>query len=136
MVTSSSRKLTGGTGEILLVIKTMSSRVCHSCGVRTVPRSTPIDGSRKTARKPRIVLSVSVSDLQVCVVSLTCRSEYHSWNAGPRACLGRALATYEGIAIACATLQRFDIELQHPNKVYEPLPALNMVSRLECTGGH
>ncbi|KAL1412260.1 hypothetical protein Q8F55_000003 [Vanrija albida] len=52
--------------------------------------------------------------------------KYHSWNAGPRSCLGRALATYEGVAIVCAILQRFDVQLVDPVKVYEPLPALNM----------
>lgn len=56
------------------------------------------------------------------------QTEYHSWNAGPRSCLGRALATYEGIAIVSAILQRFDIVLQDPVKEYEPLAALNMVS--------
>ncbi|KAH8892308.1 cytochrome P450 [Thozetella sp. PMI_491] len=52
--------------------------------------------------------------------------KYHSWNAGPRSCLGRALATYEGIAIATAILERFDVILQDDSRVYEPLAALNM----------
>lgn len=55
-------------------------------------------------------------------------AEYHSWNAGPRSCLGRALATYEGIAIVCAILSRFDVLLDDPVKKYDSLPALNMVS--------
>lgn len=54
--------------------------------------------------------------------------EYHSWNAGPRSCIGRALATFEGIAITTAILQRFDITLVDSTKTYEPLAALNMVS--------
>ncbi|KAJ5814857.1 hypothetical protein N7474_006634 [Penicillium riverlandense] len=53
--------------------------------------------------------------------------EYHSWNAGPRSCLGRALATYEGIAVSTAILQRFDVILTDDSKTYEPLAALNMV---------
>lgn len=53
--------------------------------------------------------------------------EYHSWNAGPRSCLGRALATYEGIAITTAILQRFDVILHDTSMPYEPLAALNMV---------
>ncbi|KAF9890080.1 hypothetical protein FE257_006241 [Aspergillus nanangensis] len=52
--------------------------------------------------------------------------KYHSWNAGPRSCLGRALATYEGIAITAAILQRFDIMLENDSKTYEPLAAMNM----------
>jgi cytochrome P450 len=56
--------------------------------------------------------------------------EYHSWNAGPRSCLGRALATYEGIAITTAILQRFDITLEDTSRPYEPLAALNMVCGL------
>ncbi|KAI1390435.1 cytochrome P450 [Hypoxylon trugodes] len=52
--------------------------------------------------------------------------KYHSWNAGPRSCLGRALATYEGIAISTAILQRFDVILSDTTKTYEPLAALNM----------
>lgn len=53
--------------------------------------------------------------------------EYHSWNAGPRSCLGRALATYEGIAVSTAIIQRFDVILTDDSKTYEPLAALNMV---------
>lgn len=52
--------------------------------------------------------------------------KYHSWNAGPRSCLGRALATYEGLAISTAILQRFDVALVDDKKSYEPLAALNM----------
>jgi cytochrome P450 len=52
--------------------------------------------------------------------------EYHSWNAGPRSCLGRALATYEGLSIAAAIVQRFDVQLTEPDKKFESLPALNM----------
>jgi len=59
--------------------------------------------------------------------NLTWSPEYHSWNAGPRSCLGRALATYEGIAISTAILQRFDVILSDPEKTYEPLAAMNMV---------
>jgi cytochrome P450 len=53
--------------------------------------------------------------------------EYHSWNAGPRSCIGRALATYEGITISTAILQRFDVVLSDDSKTYEPLAAMNMV---------
>lgn len=53
--------------------------------------------------------------------------EYHSWNAGPRSCLGRALATYEGITISTAILQRFDVMLSNDSRTYEPLAGLNMV---------
>jgi cytochrome P450 len=56
-------------------------------------------------------------------------AEYHSWNAGPRSCLGRALATYEGLAISTAILQRFDVVLVDHSRIYEPLAALNMVRR-------
>ncbi|KAM0550282.1 hypothetical protein ACHAPJ_008952 [Fusarium lateritium] len=52
--------------------------------------------------------------------------KYHSWNAGPRSCLGRALATYEGIAITTAILQRFDVILEDDSKQFEPLAAMNM----------
>ncbi|OJJ45783.1 hypothetical protein ASPZODRAFT_167512 [Penicilliopsis zonata CBS 506.65] len=52
--------------------------------------------------------------------------KYHSWNAGPHACLGRALATFEGVTITTAILQRFDIILSDDSKVYEPLAAMNM----------
>ncbi|CAL5874542.1 uncharacterized protein PFLUO_LOCUS8838 [Penicillium psychrofluorescens] len=52
--------------------------------------------------------------------------KYHSWNAGPRSCLGRALATYEGIAVSTAIIQRFDVILTDDSKTYEPLAALNM----------
>ncbi|KAJ3538853.1 hypothetical protein NM208_g5727 [Fusarium decemcellulare] len=52
--------------------------------------------------------------------------KYHSWNAGPRSCLGRPLATYEGISIAAAIIERFDVILTEPGKIYEPLAALNM----------
>ncbi|CAI7604828.1 unnamed protein product [Penicillium pancosmium] len=52
--------------------------------------------------------------------------KYHSWNAGPRSCLGRALATYEGIAITTAILQHFNVILQDTSRPYEPLAALNM----------
>ena len=56
--------------------------------------------------------------------------KYHAWNAGPRSCLGRPLATYEGITIIVAILQRFDVVLSDDSKVYEPLAALNMVCSL------
>lgn len=56
-------------------------------------------------------------------------TEYHSWNAGPRSCIGRALATYEGLSIAVAIVQRFDVQLLEPDKHFESLPALNMVCR-------
>ncbi|KAL6819991.1 cytochrome P450 [Trichoderma camerunense] len=52
--------------------------------------------------------------------------KYHSWNAGPRSCLGRALATYEGIVISTAILQQFDVILSDDSKDYEPLAAMNM----------
>ncbi|KAI1856704.1 uncharacterized protein JN550_013698 [Neoarthrinium moseri] len=52
--------------------------------------------------------------------------KYHSWNAGPRSCLGRALATYEGISISTAIIQRFDVILSDTSKTYEPLAAMNM----------
>ncbi|KAI3333326.1 cytochrome P450 [Ustulina deusta] len=52
--------------------------------------------------------------------------KYHSWNAGPRSCLGRALATYEGLAISTSILQRFDVILSDDTRTYEPLAALNM----------
>ncbi|KAK5061940.1 hypothetical protein LTR44_003315 [Exophiala sp. CCFEE 6388] len=52
--------------------------------------------------------------------------KYHSWNAGPRSCLGRPLATYEGITIAAAILQRFDVDLSDNSRIYEPLAGLNM----------
>ncbi|VUC24084.1 unnamed protein product [Clonostachys rosea] len=52
--------------------------------------------------------------------------KYHSWNAGPRSCLGRPLATYEGISIAAAIIQRFDVIVSDTSKTYEPLAALNM----------
>ncbi|CAG9956541.1 unnamed protein product [Clonostachys rosea f. rosea IK726] len=52
--------------------------------------------------------------------------KYHSWNAGPRSCLGRPLATYEGISIAAAIIQRFDVIMSDTTKTYEPLAALNM----------
>ncbi|KIW67161.1 hypothetical protein PV04_06433 [Phialophora macrospora] len=52
--------------------------------------------------------------------------KYHSWNAGPRSCLGRALATYEGIATSTAILQRFDVILADDSRPYEPLAAMNM----------
>lgn len=53
--------------------------------------------------------------------------EYHAWNAGPRSCLGRPLATYEGITITVAILQRFEIILSDDSRIYKPLAALNMV---------
>ena len=56
------------------------------------------------------------------------RTEYHAWNAGPRSCLGRPLATYEGITITVAILQRFEIILSNGSRTYEPLAAMNMVS--------
>lgn len=59
--------------------------------------------------------------------------EYHSWNAGPRSCLGRALATYEGIAITTVILQRFDVILSDDSRVYEPLAAMNMVRTRSAT---
>lgn len=63
---------------------------------------------------------------------LTARTtEYHSWNAGPRSCLGRALATYEGITISTAILQRFDVILSDDTRKYEPLAAMNMVRKKE-----
>lgn len=65
-----------------------------------------------------------LSELTPCALSL---AEYHSWNAGPRSCLGRALATYEGITIVVAVLQRFDVLLADTTGTYEPLAALNMV---------
>ncbi|CAI6073614.1 unnamed protein product [Clonostachys chloroleuca] len=52
--------------------------------------------------------------------------KYHSWSAGPRSCLGRPLATYEGISIAAAIIQRFDVIMSDTTKTYEPLAALNM----------
>ncbi|OQV04996.1 hypothetical protein CLAIMM_09800 [Cladophialophora immunda] len=52
--------------------------------------------------------------------------KYHAWNAGPRSCLGRPLATYEGITITVAILQRFDIILSDDSRTYEPLAAMNM----------
>ncbi len=53
--------------------------------------------------------------------------EYHAWNAGPRSCLGRPLATYEGITITVAILQHFDIILSDDSRLYKPLAAMNMV---------
>ncbi|KAJ9610624.1 hypothetical protein H2200_005401 [Cladophialophora chaetospira] len=52
--------------------------------------------------------------------------KYHAWNAGPRSCLGRPLATYEGITITVAILQRFDIILSDDSRLYKPLAAMNM----------
>lgn len=71
------------------------------------------------------------------LMSCSCRvmifTEYHSWNAGPRSCPGRALATYEGIAISTAIIQRFDVILSNDSKDYEPLAALNMVWSLNLS---
>ncbi|KIW53737.1 hypothetical protein PV05_09283 [Exophiala xenobiotica] len=52
--------------------------------------------------------------------------KYHAWNAGPRSCLGRPLATYEGITITVAILQHFDIILSDDSRLYKPLAAMNM----------
>ncbi|KAM0751316.1 cytochrome P450 [Meredithblackwellia eburnea MCA 4105] len=52
--------------------------------------------------------------------------KYHSWNAGPRSCLGRALATFEGIATAVAILSNFELELQDPSSPMEPQAGMNM----------
>lgn len=35
--------------------------------------------------------------------------KFHSFNAGPRMCLGKSLATYEGMAVAAAILGRYDV---------------------------
>jgi cytochrome P450 len=53
-----------------------------------------------------------------------------SWNAGPRTCLGKALATHEAISVVAAVVPQFDIFLEEPDKVYESQPGLNMVSIL------
>lgn len=76
------------------------------------------------------VHSVSVNCQLIYNLSFNRYLEYHSWNAGPRSCLGRALATYEGITITTAVLQRFDVILADDSKVYEPLAAMNMVRSL------
>lgn len=99
--------------------------------------STPRDGSKRLVKAFLTVLSVSniPYSTTVCLClsqnRLThCRAEYHSWNAGPRSCLGRALATYEGLAISTAILQRFDVSLADETRTYEPLAALNMVCHM------
>lgn len=91
--------------------------------------STLIDGSKRTGTPSLTARSVSELriDRTTNFADIYTPLEYHSWNAGPRSCLGRALATYEGIAIVCAIMQRFEVQLQDPAKEYEPLPALNMV---------
>ncbi|PWN86887.1 cytochrome P450 [Acaromyces ingoldii] len=35
--------------------------------------------------------------------------KFHSFNAGPRMCLGKTLATYEGMAVTAAILGRYDV---------------------------
>jgi cytochrome P450 len=120
-------------GATLLPFRTMSSPACPRFGETTQPCSIRTAGSNRMAKGSRTVLSVGSRQFQRAVIQVPTdfsRSEYHSWNAGPRSCLGRALATYEGIAIVSAILQRFDIVLQDPVKEYEPLAALNMVSSL------
>ena len=74
----------------------------------------------------------------MCILGLLTPAslEYHAWNAGPRSCLGRPLATYEGITITVAILQRFDIVLSDDSRVYKPLAALNMVMFLPCYRRH
>lgn len=37
--------------------------------------------------------------------------KFHAFNAGPRLCLGQTLATYEGMAVLVALLQRYDVLL-------------------------
>lgn len=94
--------------------------------------STHTDGLRITGRASPSVHLVSATnhlrERRTILESLTLLStEYHAWNAGPRSCLGRPLATYEGITITVAILQRFDIILSDDSKTYQPLAAMNMV---------
>lgn len=76
-----------------------------------------------TARSVSVVSLLAISSGGLTPLCL----EYHSWNAGPRSCLGRALATYEGVTISTAILQHFDVVLADDSRPYEPLAALNMV---------
>jgi hypothetical protein len=119
------------TGVTSSAIRIMFLLGCPRSGDQTPRFLTRPGGSRRREKVSPTVLSVSHGHLQgqILAAILLTRElvEYHSWNAGPRSCLGRALATYEGITISTAIIQRFDIILSDNRRVYEPLAALNMV---------
>lgn len=91
--------------------------------------STRLAGFKRTATVSPTAPLVSLTVLlkEWIRAPLSFYSEFHSWNAGPRSCPGRALATFEGITTITAILQQFDIILSDDTKLYEPLSALNMV---------
>jgi cytochrome P450 len=123
--------LTWHRGDIVSYQNYVLSRMPEVWG-ETLPCSTHRDGSRIMESVSHIVLLVS--HIWPCLQDeeklIHLCPEYHSWNAGPRSCLGRALATYEDIAISAAILQRFDVLLSNTEREYEPLAALNMVIQL------
>lgn len=45
---------------------------------------------------------------------------FHSFNAGPRLCLGQTLATYEGAAVTAQILRRFDVVYDHEKLRAQP----------------
>lgn len=121
---------------ISLATRITSCLECQRFGETTALYSTPSVGSGIMARAclsaPSVCREAIHPDLMRPKLNAPFHIviEYHSWNAGPRSCLGRALATYEGLSIAAAIVQRFDVQLTEPDKTFESLPALNMVCLL------
>lgn len=58
--------------------------------------------------------------------------QFHAFNAGPRLCLGKNLATYEGMAVAAAILGRFDVVYDDERMRTDP-PTFTDSVTLPCT---
>lgn len=51
---------------------------------------------------------------------------WHSFNAGPRTCLGKTLATFEALSLLTALLPRYDFEMADPGMQAKYTTGLNM----------
>ncbi|CAO1613897.1 unnamed protein product [Parajaminaea phylloscopi] len=58
--------------------------------------------------------------------------QFHSFNGGPRLCLGKSLATYEGMAVAAAIVGRYDV-LYDEKTLRENPPVFTDSVTLPCT---
>ncbi|EPQ26130.1 uncharacterized protein PFL1_06338 [Pseudozyma flocculosa PF-1] len=52
--------------------------------------------------------------------------KFHGFNAGPRTCLGKNLATFDALAVLAATLDRYDFELVDKNQQVNYTTGMNM----------
>lgn len=61
--------------------------------------------------------------------------QFHAFNAGPRVCLGKSLATYEGMCVAAAVLGKYNV-IYDDEKLKTDFPVFTDSVTLPCTPYH